>query len=145
MSEAPKELWADWDYEATDGVCGVHTHKKYASGYEPECPPIRYVRADLVQAAEQRGYANAMEAERKLHEDHIKELEAKHTELVSAVKDLLHDVKYGLLDEGLSDGEGYELWEEVRKFRRVVCAAGLAELADLSSVSCANLKGQNDE
>ena len=88
----------------------------------------------LYEAAEQRGYANAMEAERKLHEDRIEELEAKHTELVSAVNDLLHDVKYSLLDEELSDEEGYELWEGVKKFRRVICAAGLAEL-----------KGQNDE
>ena len=66
--------------------------------------------------------------------DRIEELEAKHTELVSAVMDLLHDVKYSLLDEELSDGEGYELWEDVKKFRRVICAAGLAEL-----------KGQNDD
>jgi hypothetical protein len=58
----------------------------------------------------------------------IEELEAKHTELVSAVSDLLHDVRLSILDEGLSDGEGYELWEEVKKFRRVIHAAGLAEL-----------------
>jgi hypothetical protein len=49
MSDAPTELWADWDYDANDGVCGVHTHKKYASGYEPDCPPIRYVRADRIE------------------------------------------------------------------------------------------------
>lgn len=35
------------------------------------------VRADLMEAAEQRGYANAMEAERKLHEDRIEQLEAE--------------------------------------------------------------------
>ena len=58
----------------------------------------------------------------------IEELEAKHTELVSAVKDLLHDVRLSILDEELSDSEGYELWEEVKKFRRVIHAAGLAEL-----------------
>jgi capsid protein len=33
-------------------VCGVHTHKKYASGYEPDCPPIRYVRADRIEELE---------------------------------------------------------------------------------------------
>ena len=64
----------------------------------------------------------------------IEELEAKHKELVSAVKDLLHDVRYSVLDEQSADGEGYELWEEVKKFRRVIHAAGLAEL-----------KGQDDE
>jgi regulatory protein YycI of two-component signal transduction system YycFG len=58
--------------------------------------------------------------------DRIEELEAKLAK-VSAVKDLLHDLKYSLLDEELSDGEGYELWEDVKKFRRVICAA-LAEL-----------------
>ncbi len=52
MSDAPTELWADWDYDANDGVCGVHTHKKYASGYEPDCPPIRYVRADRIEELE---------------------------------------------------------------------------------------------
>ena len=52
MSEAPTELWADWDYNANDGVCGVHTHKKYASGYEPDFPPIRYVRADRIEELE---------------------------------------------------------------------------------------------
>jgi hypothetical protein len=74
------------------------------------------------------------DSEKQLLLGRIEGLEAKHTELVSAVKDLLHDVKYSLLDEELSDGEGYELWEDVKKFRRVVCAAGLAEL-----------KGQNDD
>lgn len=38
---------------------------------------MEYVRVDLVEAAEQQGYANAMEAERKLHEARMKELEAK--------------------------------------------------------------------
>ena len=52
MSEAPEELWADWDYEDTDGVCGVHTCKKYASGYEPDLPPIRYVRSDRIEELE---------------------------------------------------------------------------------------------
>jgi hypothetical protein len=40
----------------------------------------QYVRADLVQAAEQRGYANAMEAERKLHEARITALTAERDE-----------------------------------------------------------------
>ena len=42
---------------------------------------------DLVKReAEQRGYANAMEAERKLHEDRIKELEADKAKLLKALK-----------------------------------------------------------
>jgi hypothetical protein len=52
MDEAPKELWADWDYEEIDGVCGVHTQRKYASHSEPEYPPIRYVRADCIEELE---------------------------------------------------------------------------------------------
>jgi hypothetical protein len=87
---------------------------------------------DLVEPT--RGALEALLRKGDAMADRIEELEAKHTELVSAVKDLLHDVKYSLLDEELSDGEGYELWEDVKKFRRVICAAGLAEL-----------KGQKDE
>jgi hypothetical protein len=87
---------------------------------------------DLVEPT--RGALEALLRKGDAMADRIEELEAKHTELVSAVKDLLHDVKYSLLDEELSDGEGYELWEDVKKFRRVICAAGLAEL-----------KGQNDD
>lgn len=37
---------------------------------------ILYLTEANLEAAEQRGYANAMEAERKLHEDRIEELEA---------------------------------------------------------------------
>jgi hypothetical protein len=81
---------------------------------------------DLVEPT--RGALEALLRKGDAMADRIEELEAKHTELVSAVKDLLHDVKYSLLDEELSDGEGYELWEDVKKFRRVICAAGLAEL-----------------
>ena len=87
---------------------------------------------DLVEPT--RGALEALLRKGDAMADRIEELEAKHTELVSAVKDLLHDVKYSLLDEELSDGEGYELWEDVKKFHRVICAAGFAEL-----------KGQNDD
>lgn len=37
---------------------------------------ILYLTEANLEAAEQRGYASAMEAERKLHEDRIEELEA---------------------------------------------------------------------
>lgn len=40
---------------------------------------------DELTKAEQRGYANAMEAERKLHEDHIEQLEAKLAKAVEAL------------------------------------------------------------
>jgi septal ring factor EnvC (AmiA/AmiB activator) len=45
---------------------------------------IERLEAELI-IAEQRGYANAMEAERKLHEERIEELEAK---LAKAVEEL---------------------------------------------------------
>jgi septal ring factor EnvC (AmiA/AmiB activator) len=41
---------------------------------------IERLEAELI-TAEQRGYANAMEAERKLHEERIEELEAKLREM----------------------------------------------------------------
>lgn len=46
-------------------------------------------------AAEQRGYANAMEAERKLHEERIEELEAKlvkAVELLTLCRDMFGEV-----------------------------------------------------
>lgn len=113
MSDIPKEVWCrpylSYDY-VEDWFDGSWSNINKGG--------VKYVRSDRI---EQLAAIN-------------EEMEAKHTELVSAVKDLLHDVKYSLLDEELSDGEGYELWEDVKKFRRVVCAAGLAEL-----------KGQDDE
>ena len=51
--KAPEELWADWDYDPADGVCGVHTQKRFASYYEPDLPPIRYVRADRIKELEE--------------------------------------------------------------------------------------------
>lgn len=47
---------------------------------------------DLVEAAEQRGYANAMEAERKLHDSRIEELEANLAEQIEWVKRLADDL-----------------------------------------------------
>jgi hypothetical protein len=44
---------------------------------------IERLEAELI-IAEQRGYANAMEAERKLHEERIEELEAKLAKAVEA-------------------------------------------------------------
>ena len=41
---------------------------------------------DELTKAEQRGYANAMEAERKLHEDRIEQLEAKLAKAVEALR-----------------------------------------------------------
>jgi predicted enzyme involved in methoxymalonyl-ACP biosynthesis len=45
---------------------------------------IERLEAELI-AAEQRGYANAMEAERKLHEERIEELEAKLAKAVELI------------------------------------------------------------
>jgi hypothetical protein len=45
---------------------------------------MEILEAELI-AAEQRGYANAMEAERKLHEERIEELEAKLAKAVDAL------------------------------------------------------------
>jgi hypothetical protein len=45
---------------------------------------IERLEAELI-TAEQRGYANAMEAERKLHEERIEELEAKLAKAVDAL------------------------------------------------------------
>ena len=73
MSKAPEWIYLDGDVEAGDGMFPrCFEDPKYASE-----PPIEYGRIDLLEAAEQRGYADAMEAERKLHEARIEELEAK--------------------------------------------------------------------
>jgi len=64
--EAPERIWA-WGWLADS----VWQEQTWQHEDEP-MSTVEYVRADLVQAAEQRGYANAMEAERKLHEDLIK-------------------------------------------------------------------------
>lgn len=69
--EAPERIWA-WGWRADS----VWQEQTWQHEDEP-MSTMEYVRADLVDAAEQRGYANAMEAERKLHEDRIEALEAK--------------------------------------------------------------------
>jgi len=79
MSKAPEWIYLDGDVEAGDGMFPrCFEDPKYASE-----PPIEYGRIDLLEAAEQRAYAEAMEAERKRHEGRIEELEAK---LAKAVK-----------------------------------------------------------
>jgi uncharacterized membrane protein YccC len=47
---------------------------------------IERLEAELI-AAEQRGYANAMEAERKLHEERIEELEAKLAKALEGLRE----------------------------------------------------------
>jgi predicted RNase H-like nuclease (RuvC/YqgF family) len=56
---------------------------------------IERLEAELI-IAEQRGYANAMEAERKLHEERIEELEVKLAKAVEAL-DRIQDGSYGKL------------------------------------------------
>ena len=63
---------------------------------------MEYVRFDLMETAEQRGYANAMEAERKLHEGRIEALEAKLAKAVEALKALIqqtHDCEKELTED----------------------------------------------
>ena len=82
MSKAPEWIYLDGDVEAGDGMFPrCFEDPKYASE-----PPIEYGRIDLLEAAEQRAYANAMEAERKLHEGRIEELEAKNARLETEAK-----------------------------------------------------------
>jgi transcription elongation GreA/GreB family factor len=45
----------------------------------------------MLESAEQAGYANAMEAERKLHEDRIEELEAKLAKSVWRLEQMRDD------------------------------------------------------
>ena len=93
MSEAPTELWADWDYDANDGVCGVHTHKRYASGYEPDFPPIRYVRADRIEGleaalSEQIQWVRELADELIAAEGREAKLKAKLAKAVAFIEDL---------------------------------------------------------
>jgi len=101
----------------------LRMHDKLAAGF---------AKGDRI--AELEELVEACKADAREAEAYAAELEAKHAELVSAVKDLLHDVRYSVLDEQSDGVLGFELWEEVKKFRRVIHAAGLAEL-----------KGQDDE
>ena len=64
MNEAPERIWMDPDIKFPE------CEKQYGCDVE-------YVRIDLVEAAEQQGYASAMEAARKQHEVRIEKLEAK--------------------------------------------------------------------
>ena len=49
---------------------------------------------DELTKAEQRGYANAMEAERKLHEDRIEQLERDLAKAVEALREIAGSVPY---------------------------------------------------
>lgn len=84
MSEAPEWIYLDGDVEAGDGMFPrCFEDPKYASE-----PPIEYGRIDLLEAAEQRVYAELMEAERNLHEGRINDLEAKLAKAVQALEKL---------------------------------------------------------
>lgn len=75
MSKAPEWIYLDGDVEAGDGMFPrCFENPKYASELQ-----VEYVRVDLAEAAEQQGYASAIEDARKLHEARIEELEAKLT------------------------------------------------------------------
>lgn len=89
--EAPERIWADGNAEWNSGSWGLDKEFDH---------DVEYVRADLVQEAEQRGYANAMEAERKLHETRIEELEAERDALAEKLAKALEAL--GLADAALS-------------------------------------------
>ena len=81
MSKAPEWIYLDGDAKAGDGMFPrCFENPKYASE-----PPIEYGRIDLLEAAEQRSYASAMEAQRKLHQARIEELEAKLAKAVDVI------------------------------------------------------------
>jgi hypothetical protein len=81
---------------------------------------MEILEAELINA-EQRGYANAMEAERKLHEGRIEELEAK---LAKAL-------------DGLHEAESApEPDHHVPQFRHVM---------DIIGATLAELKGETDD
>jgi hypothetical protein len=112
MSKAPEWIYLDGDVEAGDGMFPrCFENPKYASD-----PPIEYGRIDLLEAAEQQGYASAMEAERKRHEGRIEELEAQLAKAVNAIDGLL---------AVLPDDEGPEI--------------------DYARTTIAELKGESDE
>ena len=84
MSKAPEWIYLDGDVEAGDGMFArSFENPKYASE-----PQVEYVRVDLAEAAEQQGYASAMEDARKLHEARIEELEAKLAKAVEGFEEL---------------------------------------------------------
>ena len=89
MSKAPEWIYLDGDVEAGDGMFPrCFENPKYASE-----PQVEYVRVDLAEAAEQQGYASAMEDARKLHEARIEELKAK---LAKATELLIHSTEENL-------------------------------------------------
>ena len=59
---------------------------------------------DELTKAEQRGYANAMEAERKLHEDRIEQLERENARLGAGWS----DANFRALDAGLKLAKAVE-------------------------------------
>lgn len=81
--EAPERIWACSSRNTKSGVVTLLGDATF-----PVDGWWEYVRIDLVQAVEQRGYANAMEAERKLHEDRIEALTAKLAKAVLALEEI---------------------------------------------------------
>ena len=64
---------------------------------------------DELTKAEQRGYANAMEAERKLHEDRIEQLERENARLGAGWS----DANFRALDAGLKLAKAVEALREI--------------------------------
>ena len=83
--EAPDRIWI-WGWRADS----VWQEQTWQHEDEP-MSTMEYVRFDLMETAEQQGYANAMEAERKLHEDRIVALTAERDRLRKELEAIADD------------------------------------------------------
>ena len=99
MSEAPERIFT---YAGS-----FRMWREHRPDYVKNC--VEYVRADLMEAAEQQGYASAMEAERKLHEDRIERLEA-----------VLRDVDAWVDDLSMYAQEGFEPANVFKRVKEVL-------------------------
>jgi hypothetical protein len=119
---APEMIWADpsvFPEDDPDWTCGDWTDSDLGAGSRA----VLYIRADLhrtevdalITAAEQRGYANAMEAERKIIEASLDEHHAAlraHTEaavrraLDAAAYEIAEAAEHDAEERGWTDGAG---------------------------------------
>ena len=75
-------------FAAADRIEALHNEWRFhADGWSDALDRIEVLVKERDEA-EQRGYANAMEAERKLHEDRIEELEAKLAKAVKVLEEI---------------------------------------------------------
>ena len=126
MSEAPERIWA-WPADATGNWANQLTGGFGAA--KPAKASVEYVRADRIEELE-----DTLSLRTNLHGEAtylIHRLEAELAKAVEALKDLADCV-----DDGCFCSE-MQLATAIDTARTT--------LAELSSVSCANLKGETDE